>query len=93
MLFVGLYSIKTGYSNLESTKLRMEWKPPEGAKMIAEYWLQNNAPHVIAIFETDNIAMIMEANSPWMDMFDIVIVPAVTAEEGLKLAEQMMPKT
>ena len=90
MLFVGLYSIKTGYSNLESTKQRMEWKPPEGANIIAEYWLQNNAPHVIAIFETDSHASIMEANSPWLDMFDIVVVPAITAEEGLKLANQEM---
>ena len=71
----------------------MEWKLLEGAKIIAEYWVQNNAPHVIALLETDNHVPIMEANSPWMDMFDIVVVPAVTAEEGLKLASQMMPKT
>ena len=93
MLFVGLYSIKPGYSLSKSLQQRIEWKPPEGTKMIAEYWLQNNAPHVIVIFETDNYASIMAANSPWMDLFDIVVVPATTAEEGLKLASQMMPKT
>ena len=92
MLFVALYSIKPGYSLSKSLQQRTEWNPPQGTKIIAEYWLQNNAPHVIAIFETDNYASIMAANSPWMDFFDIVVVPAITAQEGLKLASQMTPK-
>jgi len=77
----------------ESMKRRTEWKEPQGLKPIAEYWLQTNSPRVIAIFEADNIAPIMEANGAWNDLFDINVVPAVTAEEGLKLASQMMPKT
>jgi len=71
----------------------MEWKPPQGIKPVAEYWLQNDNPRVIAVFEADNIAPIMAANMQWADLFDTTVVPAVTAEEGLKLAKQMMPKT
>lgn len=71
----------------------MEWKPPQGMKPVAEYWLQYNKPHVIVVFEADNITPIMAANMPWIDLFDITVVPAITGEEGLKLAKQMMPKT
>jgi len=72
---------------------RMAWTRPEGMKPIAEYWLQSNNPSVIAISEADNIAPIMAATMPWTDLFDITVVPAVSAEEGLKLVSQMMPKT
>ena len=72
---------------------RVEWKSPEGIKKVAEYWLQNNAPRVITIFEADNIAPIMASTAPWTEFFEITVVPAITAEEGLKLAPQMMPKT
>ena len=44
----------------------------------AEYWLQASDPAVVAIFEADSVAPI------------ITVVPAVTAEEGLQLAQQMM---
>ena len=93
MLFVGLYSPKPGTTPAQSLPRRMEWKPPQGMKPVAEYWLQNSNPHVIVIFEADNIAPIMAGSMAWADLFDLTIVPAVTAEEGLKLAKQMMPKT
>jgi len=66
---------------------------PEGIKPIAEYWLQSTNPSVISIYEADNIAPIMAATIPGIDIFDITVVPAVSAEEGIKLASQMMPKT
>ncbi len=93
MLFVSLFTPKPTHTVAEAMKRRMEWKVPQGIKPIAEYWLQTNSPRLIAIFEADNIAPIMEANGAWSDLFDINVVPAVTAEEGLKLASQMMPKT
>ena len=93
MLFVALYSPKPGVSPAQALPRRMEWKPPESMKRIAEYWLPNITPHVIVIFEADNYATIMAANMPWADLFDFSVFPAITAEEGLKLAKQMMPKT
>ena len=93
MLFVSLFSLKPGASPAQSLPRRMEWKPPEGVKQVAEYWLQHNNPRIIAVFEADNIAPIMAVNMQWADLYDITVVPAVTGEEGLKLAKQMMPKT
>jgi hypothetical protein len=93
MLFVALLNSKPASSATQSLSRRLEWKHPEGLKTIAEYWPQTNNPSVISIFEADNIAAIMAATMPWTDLFEITIVPAITAEEGLKLASQLMPKT
>ena len=56
----------------------------------AEYWLQASDPAVVAIFGADSVAPIMAIATEWGDVFDITVVPAVTAEEGLQLAQQMM---
>lgn len=92
MLFVALYTMKPGVSTAQSLKARMEWKPPQGMKPVAEFWLQNSTPHIIVAFEADNIAQLMATNMPWRDLCDITVTPAITGEEGLKLAKQMMPK-
>jgi len=93
MLFVTLLSLKPTATPAEALQRRKEWKQPEGLKPIAEYFLQTNNPSVISIDEADNIAPIMAATMPWIDLFDITVVPAVSAKEGLKLLSQMMPKT
>ena len=92
MLFVGLYSPKPGTTPAQTLPRRMEWKPPEGMKRIAEYWLANNAPHVIVIFEANEYSTIMATNMPWADVFDFSVFPAITADEGLELVKQMMSK-
>ena len=93
MLFVTLLSLKPTVTPAQALQRRTEWKQPEGMKTIAEYWLLTNTPSVISIDEADNIAPIMAATMPWTDIFDITVVPAVSAGEGLKLASQMMPRT
>jgi hypothetical protein len=92
MLFVGLYSPKPGVSPTQTLSRRMEFKPPEGIKMVGEYWLQNSHPRTIVVFEADNYAPIMAMNRQWADLYDITVVPAITGDEGIKLAKQMMPK-
>ena len=76
MLFVALLSTKPACIPEQSLQRRMEWKDPQGLKRIAEYWLQTNAPHVIVVFEADDITPIREATAPWMDIYDITVVPA-----------------
>ena len=92
MLFVALLNAKPNWSTAQSMQRRVEWKAPAGIKRVAEYWLQHNTPRVITIFEADNIASIMAATGPWTDLFEITVVPAITSEEGLKIASQTMPK-
>ena len=89
MLFVALGTPRTG--NLaEATKRRVEWQYPEGARPVAEYWLQIPEPSVISVFEADSIAPIMATIAAWDDLFTWTVTPAITAEEGLKIAAKMM---
>ncbi len=57
--------------------------------MVGEYWLQGD-PTVVSILEADSVAPIMATTTEWADAFGITVLPAVTAEEGLELAKQMM---
>ena len=57
-----------------------------------EYWLQTPDPTVVAITEADSIAPIMAVTSVWDDVFDITVIPAVTGEEGMAIARQVMAK-
>ncbi len=93
MQFVALYSPKPGVTPTQTLERRMKWNPPEGMKKIAEYWLANSSPHVIVVYETDNYGALMGANMPWADLMDFSVFPAISSDEGLKLAQQMMPKT
>ena len=93
MQFVALYSPKPGVTPTQTLERRMKWNPPEGMKKVAEYWLANSSPHVIVVYETDNFGAIMGANMPWGDLMNWSVFPAISSDEGLKLAQQMMPKT
>ena len=93
MLFVTLLTLKPTTKPEEALQRRAEWKQPESIKPIAEYWLLTYTPNVISIDEADDFATLMAATMPWADLFDFAVVPAISVEEGLKLASQMMPKT
>jgi hypothetical protein len=89
MLFVSLLRTSAGTPQ-ETAARRLKWQYPEGVRVVAEYWLQSSDPAVIAVFEADSIAPIMAINVEWGDVFDITVVPAITAEDGLQLLRQMM---
>lgn len=91
MLFVALLSVRAGTSK-ERIGRRMEWKHPEGARLVAEYWLQTPDPAVISIMEADHIGPIMAATSEWDDVFNVSVFPAITAEDGLNLVKKMMQR-
>ena len=44
----------------------------------------------MATFEADGVEPILSLLADWDDHFHITVVPTITAEDGLKLAEQMM---
>ncbi len=91
MLFVALGKVKAG-TRQSRTARRLEWQYPDGARLVAEYWLQTDDPQVIAVFETDSPAPIFAALAAWDDVYEMTVIPAVTAEEGLQMARQMMPQ-
>jgi hypothetical protein len=89
MLFVVLGSVK-GSTSQQRIERRLGWSYPEGIRPIAEYWLQTPHPNMILVAEADDIAPIMAGNSQWDDLLDITVVPAVAADQGMKIAKQMM---
>ncbi len=89
MLFIVMGKPR-GVGTKEGVTRRMQWKYPEGIHLVAEYWPQGGEYGVIIIAEADSIAPIMAALVAWEDVFQITVTPAVTAEEGLRLAQQMM---
>ena len=91
MLFVSIFTVKPNLSPeqvQQGLPRRLQWKPPEGVKILGEYWLQEVPARVVAISEADSPAPLFIVNQTWGDLFDIEVIPAMRAEEGLKLAEQ-----
>jgi hypothetical protein len=57
--------------------------------MVAEYWPMSTETAVIAVAEADDATPIMKAIVDWDNVFDMTVVPAMIAEQGLELAKQM----
>jgi hypothetical protein len=56
---------------------------------VGESWLATDVPAVILV-EVDAMAPLLTALADWDDVFDITIVPAVTAEEGMRFAKERL---
>ncbi len=89
MLFVSLGSVRAG-TDRERIARRTQWSYPPGLKMVAEYWLQTDNPKIVTIAEADDVGAIFAATAAWDDVFSFTVVPAVTAEQGLAMAKQMV---
>lgn len=90
MLFVSLCKAKAGSAMRERIARRLQWQWPAGARVIGEYWLQADDPTVVSVVEADDITPMMRAQAEWDDMLEITTIPAVAAEQGLKIAEQLV---
>ena len=67
----------------------MEAGYSEGSPVVAEYWLQSPDPAVIVVCKADHIGRLWAIFTAWRDLFEITIVPAVEAKEGLELLKQL----
>ena len=87
MLFVTLLKVKSGTVKERIAK-RMQWQPPEGYNIKAEYWLMAEDPRVIVVAEVADPAVASKVFIDWEDLFEMTVVPAITGEEGLALSKQ-----
>jgi hypothetical protein len=90
MLFVTLLSTRAGFTFQEGVAKRLQWKYPEGAEVLAEYWLETEAPRVVAVIEAESMEPFGQIRMDWSEMFEIEVFPVVTAEQGLEMARQAM---
>jgi len=93
MDYVMLFSWKQGLTRDQRDGALMHragWNFPSGVKVIAEYWPAAEDPAVVVIFQTDDYAPLMEIALTWGDTFDITTLPAISAEDGLKVGPDAM---
>jgi len=90
MLFVALLKTRPGNTFQEGVARRLQWQYPEGANVLAEYWLETESPRVVAVIEAESMDPFGQIRVDWGDMFEIEVFPSVTAEQGLDLARQAM---
>ena len=90
MLFVTLLSTRPGNTFQEGVARRLQWEAPEGVNVLAEYWLETEAPRVIAVVEAESMDPFGQIRMDWGDFFEIEVFPSVTAEQGLAMARQAM---
>ena len=88
MLFVALLKNRAAGTFQEGVARRMQWDYPEGANVLAEYWLETEAPRVIAVMEAESMDAFGQIRMHWNDMFEIEIFHAVTGEQGMEMARQ-----
>ena len=89
VLYVVLMKPREGKIN-EAMARRLQWQPPKGMRVIGEYWTQSADLSVVSVIEADSIAPMLEFEATWDDVFGVTFIPAVSAEEGMELAKQMM---
>lgn len=87
MLFAALLKSKPGA--VGGTRRRMEAGYSEDSPVVAEYWLQSPDPAVIVVCKADHIGQLWAVFAPWRDLFEVTIVPAIEAQEGLELLKQL----
>jgi hypothetical protein len=92
MLFVALLKVRDQAAGAfqEGVARRMQWDYPEGANVLAEYWLETEAPRVIAVMEAESMDVFGQIRMDWGDQFEIEVFPALTGEQGMEMARQAM---
>lgn len=92
MEFVALLKFRSSVSAAErdaALMRRASWQYPDGIKVISEYWPAWGEYQVITAFAAESFGPIMEVEFEWNDVFDVTVVPAVSAEEGLRIGPEV----
>ena len=89
MLFVTLCTVRPGTTET-AMRRRLEWRPPEGVKLVSEYWLPTDSPRVIITLEGNDPRQIFQGQSGWDDIFEMKTFPAITGEQGLEMSRAML---
>jgi len=95
MEFIGLLRFRPSVPAAErdaALMRRANWQYPDGVKVIAEYWPAWGEYQVVTAFSAETYAPIMEIEFEWNDVFDVTVVPAVSAEEGLRIGPEVFAR-
>ena len=96
MTMIGLFYWKAGITHekvMECLAKRMQFQEPEGANMLFEYWpggVGDKTPAVVAGYDMTDLAPMMEVELIWGEYFDIMMLPAIKADDGIKMSADVM---
>jgi len=96
MTILGLFYWKPGITHekvMECLGRRLQYETPEGVHTVFEYWpagASPDLPAVVGVYEMSDLGPMMETELIWGEYFDIKILPAISAEDGLKMGADIM---
>lgn len=93
MDFVMLLAFKEGLSEKERDEAlirRAQWSYPDGLTVLAEYWTANDDVAVVVVARATEFQPIWSLTATWNDKFDVTVMPAVSAEEGLRVGPEVL---
>lgn len=93
MLFVMTLKWQPGLSREQrdgALARRAQWKYHDSVKVHGEYWPASETVAVVSVFETNDHAALMDLGFTWGDVFQIEIMPATTAEDGLRIGPTVL---
>ena len=97
MTIIGLFHWKPDLPHekvLECLGKRLQYTEPEGANMLFEYWPSGGqeGPAVVAAYEMADFGPILEIELFWGEYFNITMLPAVSAEDGIKMGGDVIQR-
>ncbi len=95
MLYVWQAAWRPGLSRDErdgALARRASWDYPAGVEVHGEYWLADDDPAVIVIFEADSFEPVLELGFTWGDVFSITCTPACRPEQGLRWGGEILQR-
>jgi uncharacterized protein DUF3303 len=87
MKFLAMFDLKENATQAkvaEAVSRRIEYKFPEGTKLLAEYWTPVASPTVIAVIESSDPAPLLLNSLAWLDVFECKVIPIIDWEEGAR---------
>jgi len=96
MTILGLFYWKPGLPHekvMECLGRRMKYEEPEGANMLFEYWpsgVGDKTPAVVAGYDMADLGPMLEIELVWGEYFDIMMLPAISADDGIKMGADVI---
>jgi len=93
---LGLFYWRPGITHekaMEAMAKRAQYELPEGATTVFEYWAAGagpDIPAVVGVYEMADFGPMLETELVWGEYFQMKMLPAVSADDGIKMGADIM---
>ncbi len=74
----------------EWLKKRAQWAAPDGITVLAEFLIPAGGNKVLMVYEGEDLGTLIAMRAPWMKYFDIDVYPAISMEDLLEAAPEIL---